>query len=279
MLVACYKGLPILSSAEASEKNGRRFTLGRFVIIVICLLLAYCGQKEIRLTFVRSEAQDICEAGGGGKLQSSGPIEVEGYYSTERGGLGGAAWLLLMDGFKFVESAGEPKPRLGARSAVIRHHRVFSRYTVVPRPSLLCEKWDRYLGRLEERSTSLLSSEVDNYRRMGLKESECVGVETFSDPGLLKSRYAFRKVKISDQEFPRIEWTHHQVVVRATEEVVSEISVFGQCLDGFFQAEPFYSGCKGGNKNYARCPFDRPHKDSPDNVNHFYNNAITAKRN
>ena len=51
-----------------SQKNIR----GWLIVILLCLPLAYCGQKEIRLALERSEAKEICGAGGGGKLQSAG---------------------------------------------------------------------------------------------------------------------------------------------------------------------------------------------------------------
>lgn len=261
--------------------SGSLSLLGWLILISLFSLLAYCGQKEVRLVFERDEARSACEVGGGGKLQSEGPIETDGYFNPRCegcGGIGGSARLLLVDGFKFIESAGEPLTRPGTSGRMINREEVFSRFSLVSRPSSLCKQFDAYFDELTEVSSGAVARRESYFKGMGLKESECVGVEIFSDQSLLKSTYEFRTEKSTDPKIPKIEWMHHQIVARATGEVVSEVSVFALCLDGFFQAEPFYSGCKGGGKNYVRCPLEKPGKDSSDYLGNFYSHGITARR-
>jgi len=267
------------------------------MLILICLLLAYCGQKEVRYAWERNLAKNICEASGGGGVRSNGPLEVAGFLNLQGGGLYapkleqgspnwanqqellrgnifkvGAKYLLKRD-FEFIE--------FKTHSLRSRLTTGFVRITLENNPSPLCAVFDAYESAYKNyngyRGDAVINREEKFWQNVKLPDNACIGLETFSEPSLLRSEYELLQVRETEPELPKITWNRTQVRSLLTGEVMSEYASFFTCLGAYLQIEPIYSDCAGGSRNRVQCPVETSRrKFNP--VTRFHDEAFVPRK-
>lgn len=212
--------------------------------VLILLLLARYIYKEIKFHFQREYAAEVCEEKGG--YWNDGPIAVPGYLRS-LSTFEDYAKFLLVDGYSFMESHRVVFGRNFLTTT--NNNKIYSRFTVNDRNSSLCDGFNKYWDRLNDEKRA-------KYMGMGLKEDQCIGIDTFEDKGLLWSEYTIERTAEDDNKVPAIKWVKDQVVNFKTGDVVAQITSFGGCLDGMLRVEPFYNGCYGGGSYVVSCTFD-----------------------
>lgn len=216
-----------------------------FIWVLIAAYVARSYYKDKQFEKQREYAVKVCQEKGG--YRTTGPVTVPGY-KRKYSSFDEYAQPLLEEGYQFIEAQGVWISGV-RRSPKNNPEEAYSRFTLEKRPSPLCERYDKYLPHMYER-------EKNRLKELGLKESQCIGVETFLDPELLRSKYEFIHVNEYDQRVPAIVWNKTQVRHILTGDLISELAVFSGCLDGKFQMEPFYNGCWGGARNIVMCPIE-----------------------
>lgn len=87
-----------------------------------------------------------------------------------------------------------------------------------------------------------------------IADDQCLAVEGFDDPDLLRAQYEYRSID-NPRENKFVRWRDIQVVERKTGQIVTGFNWFAHCIGGV-QRSVFYGalGCYGGDDAFIECP-------------------------
>ena len=119
-----------------------------------------------------------------------------------------------------------------------------------------------------------------HFEKANLSDDQCIAVEGFDDPSLLKAPYELVVTdKVIDEGVP-VEWNNLEVIDRSNGEVVAAYNTFSYCFTsyGSHAAEgfKFCRGIYGNPKVRPKCPSEFTEDSRV--IRHFENKAFTYKR-
>lgn len=271
------------------SKGKQRLTRAQVVFVVTLILaisayvyMKYRKQKQLEeIDQMYGYAMQQCEKYGGEHGET--PIQTEGVFDNRRPTtqhqLFERAALFLGAGLSFVEfnsdyillpyasggfKRGGQYYRVG--NEMFDYYRVF----VTGIEDVRCEGFQRYL----QNSDHIL-------RHAKINQEECLALEGFDDPGLLRATYELVVTDEVIREGVPVQWNNLEIMERTSGEVVASFNTFSHCLTATrVHASEGFSYCRGiyGNKRVRpQCP--ESYAEDASVVTVYEQSAFTNTRN
>lgn len=239
----------------------------QILVLFIALTLTGCTAYKRKL------ALDECEKYGG--AWGEFPVKTKGVFDRLRvlnkNDILYRSITYINNGLEFVEYSSEvvwlPGQYFkwgGPHFRRVREHYNYYRIFLTERGNPLCEPYE------------ILFEKAKKSPLFKISDDQCLAVEGFDDPGLLRAKYEYRSVEnIRDNKF--VEWLDHQILERATKEVVAGFNWFSFCIGGSQRSvRDGVVGCYGGDDSFVACPVGRGQRTIK--INAFEKDAFIGDR-